>query len=290
VPPASSTASKLAALVKLFPGTFVDGVRQRDLFREVEALCLFVGYPRSGHTLVGSFLDAHPDAVIAHELDVLRFVYARFLRRQIYAMALANARAAVSRARRAGGYSYAVPGQWQGRFRSIKVIGDKHAESTSVRLHDSPWLLNRLPIGPRQRLRLVHVIRNPYDNIAAIARRIREIAPHLLSARRGPLPDAVDYYFTLCKTVAWVRNERPGDVLDVRHETFVADPRYQLDRLCRFVGLAASDEYLQACASVVFESPRRTRMSVEWPPALIHEVADRMRAFPFLEGYTFEQA
>ena len=33
----------------------------------VEKFVLFVGYPRSGHSLIASVMDAHPDIVIAHE-------------------------------------------------------------------------------------------------------------------------------------------------------------------------------------------------------------------------------
>ena len=33
----------------------------------VEKFVFFVGYPRSGHSIIGSVMDAHPDIVIAHE-------------------------------------------------------------------------------------------------------------------------------------------------------------------------------------------------------------------------------
>ena len=36
------------------------------LFDDVERVCLFIGYQRSSHSLVGSILDAHPEAAIAH--------------------------------------------------------------------------------------------------------------------------------------------------------------------------------------------------------------------------------
>ena len=33
---------------------------------------MFIGYPRSIHSLVGSILDAHPEIIIPHEYDVTR--------------------------------------------------------------------------------------------------------------------------------------------------------------------------------------------------------------------------
>ena len=32
---------------------------------------MFIGYPRSSHSLVGSILDAHPEIIIPHEYDVI---------------------------------------------------------------------------------------------------------------------------------------------------------------------------------------------------------------------------
>jgi hypothetical protein len=37
-----------------------------DPFPDVHAFCLFDGYSRSGHSLVGALLDAHPKITIAH--------------------------------------------------------------------------------------------------------------------------------------------------------------------------------------------------------------------------------
>jgi hypothetical protein len=39
---------------------------------------MFIGYLRSGHSLIASLLDAHPNAIATHELDALKFVGARF--------------------------------------------------------------------------------------------------------------------------------------------------------------------------------------------------------------------
>jgi hypothetical protein len=47
-----------------------DRVWYRRSFDEVERFCLFAGYARSGHSIVGAVLDAHREAVIAHELEV----------------------------------------------------------------------------------------------------------------------------------------------------------------------------------------------------------------------------
>ena len=43
------------------------------LLDEVKAFCLFIGYPRSGHSLIGALLDAHESVAMAHELSSRAF-------------------------------------------------------------------------------------------------------------------------------------------------------------------------------------------------------------------------
>ena len=41
------------------------------LYDGVETFVLFIGYPRSSHSLVGAILDAHPEIIIPHEYNLL---------------------------------------------------------------------------------------------------------------------------------------------------------------------------------------------------------------------------
>ena len=54
---------------------------------------MFVGYPRSGHSLIGSLLDAHPNMLVAHELSALKYLLAGFRKEQIFYLLLENSRA-----------------------------------------------------------------------------------------------------------------------------------------------------------------------------------------------------
>ena len=52
-----------------------------DLFKlydGVETFVMFIGYPRSSHSLVAAILDAHPEIIIANEYHVLRTWEAKF--------------------------------------------------------------------------------------------------------------------------------------------------------------------------------------------------------------------
>src|SRR4051812_27120158 len=72
--------------------SYCRGRKNRKLFDGVRKYCMFIGYPRSGHSLIGSLLDAHSNAIIAHELDALKFIGAGCDKNQLYQLLLDNSR------------------------------------------------------------------------------------------------------------------------------------------------------------------------------------------------------
>jgi len=87
------------------------GWRRASSFGELGSFCLFLGYPRSGHSLVGALLDARPNMVIAHELNALDFVQHGIKREALYYLLLSRARWFARRNAEWSGYKYAVPPQ-----------------------------------------------------------------------------------------------------------------------------------------------------------------------------------
>jgi hypothetical protein len=253
--------------------------RHADDFARVERFCMFLGYPRSGHSLVGSLIDAHPDAVVAHELNVLRYLKYGFGRDQIFWLLLENARAYARYGRSATGYSYEVPGQHQGSFRTLRVIGDKRGSGSVRRLRARPALLERLRRCVGVPVKFLHVARNPYDNIATMYRR----------SRQRDLEASIDFYFVHAEGVSELRPRiAPGDLLDLRHEELIRDPEETLARICRFLELEPARDYLEACASILFDAPRRTRGDAPWTPELLDVVHERAARHPFLAGYSMD--
>jgi hypothetical protein len=252
--------------------------RHRHQFRELEAFCLFAGYPKSGHSLIGALLDAHPDMVVAHELDALRCVRAGLSREMIFSLLLETAAAFHAAGHAWNGYDYSVPGQWQGRFRQLKVIGDKKGGGTSQHLLQHPELLDQAVETLGLPLRWVHVTRHPAANIAAIARQFGT-----------PLPQAADFYFALAESVARLKLRiEPASLFEIRYETFAAEPRRHLATLCEFLGQTAPPDYLDACAAVVRPAAERRGPPPDWPAGLYGQVAERAACYPFLAVYAFE--
>src|SRR5688500_1833524 len=87
-----------------------------EVFKDVSAYCMFIGYSRSGHSLFGALLSAHPEIVIAHELHALFYIERRVSRLHLYSLILrADRWFAEGMGCKQKEYSYQVPNQWQGR-------------------------------------------------------------------------------------------------------------------------------------------------------------------------------
>lgn len=261
----------------------VGAARQRDALAGVRTACLFIGHARSGHSIVGALLDAHPQIVISDELDALRYIDAGFSARQVLSLSMSVSRRQARNERRKAGlagtvYSYHVPGQWQGRYRNLRVVGDSQAGWSVQRLDRDPSLLERA----RRRfgavdLRFIHVARNPFDNIATM----------MLRGGRT-FESAFERYFANCEAIVRLGG-RIGDehLLRLRHEDVILSPRESLGRACAFLGVDAPEEYLEACAGILYPAPSRSREKVAWTEEQRGRVEARIAEFDFLAGYAF---
>ncbi|EDX86895.1 hypothetical protein S7335_4602 [Synechococcus sp. PCC 7335] len=272
---------QLAEIAKRYIPLAYSGFVHSELWQDVETFCLFLGYPRSGHTLVGSLLNAHPHIAISHEADILKYAHAGYSRYQIYELILElSQRSADPSHKIGGGYNYYVPNQWQGRTEQLKVLGDKKGGGTTLRIAASPKPLSNLRKILDVDLKFVHVYRNTYDNISTLAKK----TPHL----KGDLKRSIDYYFFLCKASSDVKESLSADeIFEFGHEDFIDDPRAYLQQLCTFLGVEPIESYLADCAKVVYRSPSNSRHSTEWSAELIDYVATKMQSFPFLQNYTY---
>jgi hypothetical protein len=128
------------------------------------------------------------------------------------------------------------------------------------------------------KIKFIHVVRNPYDNISTIA-----------SRKEWSLEEGTRRYFSLCEKIEDIKSQiETDDLFELRHESFIDRPQAILKELCRFLGQDAPDDYLNDCASIVYRSPHRSRREAQWGEALIDNVADRIVELTFLRGYSFE--
>lgn len=261
--------------------------------RNVERCVLFVGYSRSGSTLLGALRNAHPEIVIAHELDLLIL-----LRSPRYAAQLGGrgrlVRPIFERDRnirqltsyRHSGYSCAMKTGWQGKYSRLRVVGDKRSRRAAEELNRRPGLLDSLRRRIGMPIRMSFTIRNPCDVVAAeclselkINRgtafaTLRDYTP--AEAQRpwiGEHSDKMDRVIAMLPT---------ADIPPAYYENFVAHPRKKLREICAFCDVECADDYPGDYASIVFPAPRPTRAKVRWslrPTAEIGRMMEKHSAF-----------
>jgi hypothetical protein len=258
--------------------------KQADLFGEVRDYVMFLGHARSGGTLAGALLDAHPNAIIGDEVDVLQYVNAGFERDQIFHILLERSQRQAKKGHVKAGrdqkqYSYYVPNAWQGRYERLMVIGNRKAGISTQRIGSDPQALEHLQrLLGSIRLKFILSVRNPYDTISTM---------NIRSGRE--LESGVSQYFANCATMQEVKDIiSPENLLVMRHEDLLRDPDNHLRQMCRFLDIPAVENYLSACTAILFQSPATSRKKVKWETEMIQKVKAEIEKFSFLEGYSYE--
>lgn len=255
--------------------------RERRTLSGVTTYCLFLGHARSGHSVIGALLDAHPQIAISDELDAVRYLAAGFSRGQLLYGSIDKSRKQAANLRRKRGrggkmYSYHVPGGSQGQFGDLRVVGDSQAGWTTRRLAANPRLLENLRrrMAPLE-LRFIHVVRNPFDNIATM----------MIRGERS-FDSAFGQYEANCAAIVPLGSRIGAGALHrVRHEELVADPQGTLAALCGFLGVAPGADYLAAAAGQVYRSPARSRAEISWTDDQRRRVEELIGRFDYLAGY-----
>jgi len=269
-----------AKLVRRRTSGSLAAARHQDDFKGVTTTFLFIGHTKSGGSLLGAMLDAHPAIACSDELDILEHLERGFSGRQIMALITRNSRREALKgrvtARRLEAYTLAVPGQWQGRYTNLTAVGDARAGKSTRRLADRPALLDQLrsAVSPAS-VKLIQVVRHPTDPIGAMV------------ARSGKsVEDAIQDYSEQCRRLIDLRaGLAPGDLIEVHYEDMVQAPELVLTEVCRHLGVEPGDDYLAACRTLVDATPRMDRRRVTWTEEQIDQLTKALAGVDFLARY-----
>ena len=205
--------------------SFILGRIKYKQFKQVDTFLMFIGYPRSGHSLIASLLDAHPNIVIGMEWGVLPHIRMGYDQKQIFYSILNNSRAFNRQKKNIWtGYSYYVDKMWQGKSDSIQVIGDKMGGRTSVMVKDSPELLQQLGRVINETIKFIHVIRNPYDVITTMTRRSFERKGGKGELKTNDLLPFIKSFFDRVEIISWLKINSHIEMIDLYQEDFVENP------------------------------------------------------------------
>lgn len=277
-------------------------------FKNVQNFLLFIGYPRSGSTLVGSLIDAHPHAIVANEYNLMErwssFTPEQKNRGYIFHELYNNSRFESLKEQRAPEkhyfFHYNVKNQWQGGYdKYVKVIGDKKGSATTRRLtRKNSTLVEELreSLGPTTNLKFIHIIRNPFDNIATMTLRAagRGVRVKARENKRFKLnkPDLLkkqmDIYFRLVAKNIELHLKYQKDILDMHYSQFIKKPVLHIRRICNFLNLDCTREYIKACTQILFKKETFTRNYIVWPPDIRNAITGFIEQVFFLRDmYSF---
>ena len=275
---------------------------------DVEKFVLFVGYPRSGHSIVASMMDAHPNMIIAHEYNLFRqwkkSPTKHSQRMHLYNALLKNSVENAASGWRSQqnlkkGYTLGVESQWQANFTQLKVIGDKSGAVTSQEFEKNPEvfmeILEQLKHVTGVPIRVIHVVRNPYDMISTrllYADGDKKTKLPATEEKKHCNDYGVDYHtnrtFSIVRHVDKFLKRTNLTVLDVHHADLIKDPRKTISMICRFLSLPYPEDYLDACEKKAYSNQSKTRLLVSWPEKMVEMVHQLSRPYSFLWRYSFE--
>ena len=274
--------------------------------KNIRIMVLTIGFPRSGSSLCGYLLTAHPNIVMADEptvsginkrdikrineverskIDVLyeanlpeMFDYILSIDHVRWRRVLCreNTESPIWRGVQHQRYVH-VPNQYQGRCKELKVIGVKRSR-VNVGVLSRGKILENLKDKLEESniaLKFIFTVRNPYDMIATTSQ-IKHI-----SARIEKFNNFCEANMRLLKQID------TRDVFVSSHEDMVKDPSSQLTKLCDFLQVPVPAGYLDDCASQVGEL-HRSRLKHDWTKDEKHKVASLIKKYDFFQGYDWE--
>jgi hypothetical protein len=246
---------------------------------KTQKFLLIIGNARSGSTILGAVLDAHPNMVVANETIESGHLWRGLDGGKILAGIFQNAEQQALESTRS-----AVCGQksaWPpSKKQDIRVVGDKIWNPATLFLHGKYNLIPSLEERVVAPVALIHACRNPFDAISSM---------HLKSG--APVGDRIRWYSVHCEAVAAISERMPGNrFLHVHHEELIQRPSVVLANCCRFLDVPFSDAYLERCKPLLLGVPRQTRRQVEWTALEIDRVRELMDSFHWLERYRKESS
>ena len=285
----------------------------------VKSFVLFVGYGRSGHSIIGSLMDAHPHVVIAdefylfskfHQLDKVKDdAWKGNLFNRLYQKSVEDLHG--RRAESDKGYTLLVDGLWQGRFdEHIEAIGDKSGGRTTRAYLEDREAFERNYKNLQEKLsmsfRIIHAMRNPFDIISAKVnygltntsqyQKIKSShqssalsSIQMLKASDEAILNVTRDVFRWAGAVVEMIEDVIGreNVLEIHNCDLVRNPKYVFSTIFQFLDMDVSNQYLDACAGKIFKSVSRSRDTLEWSPKLRNTVEEQMRKYEMFNRYSF---
>ena len=248
----------------------------------------FMGYPRSGHTLVAAILNANPNVVCSNQLNIFNDI-----EHKVKVMdGLDNFLEYIK--------NYSIQtNTWKDTTQilhvpkeEITVVGDKTGHRTVDILNKNPERLGIFKQIIGVPIKWILVVRNPFDNIATWGKLNYTFKTDPIRKHKNPhvteydeLQNCINEYRILNETIFKLR--RSEDVLKVNHEYVITRMHNTLEEISDFLEISFDPIWRDNVRNAVWKKPRLTRGQVSWTTKQKQEVNDIINQYEWLEGYEF---
>ena len=263
-----------------------------DVIHGVKRFIFFAGYSQNGHNLVASMLDAHPHVIISHE-------YLLFEKWQVHPTEhsdkhwLFNTLYSKNRLltdTKGSIRNLIIPGSWQGQYDTfLSIIGDNSGWPTvEVFKRNKEKFIdvyNQLKRTVQVPIDVIHVIRNPYDDIATMFLHKRN------ATYDGNKQDSTEAqilrFFEEVNSVVEMITTVHLSTIEVHNIDMITKPKITMRILCDRLRILCSEQLLQMCTHKIFSSEYKSRRLIKWTPHLIELVAKNIQKYDHLKRYSF---
>ena len=293
-----------------------ESILNSTVWNGIKHVIFFLGHGRSGTTLVGSLLDAHPNIIVANEYNAIE-KWRRLKKdtqnrdyffQALYSNSFEHARIGSRRkdcSTKEHPLTKHVPNQWQGRFdKHIQLIGDKKAEMFIRRIvmaqptEGNSNTLSSIQEAVKVPFKFIYILRNPFDIAATKMYRktslgTKESERHKLYDNplkyKKPLQlEVVKFLVKVIKAAANYTQHLGDQVIMVYSEDLIDNPTKQLKRLCKFLEVPCSEDYFKDCSTIVFKSPSKTRNTIVWDEEAKNMINTLIQEVPLFKRYNFD--
>lgn len=208
-------------------------------FDNIQTFSFFLAPSRSGHSVMGHLLSAHPEVMFSDELDALMWFDEGFRADQVYAVIKYQNFRFEKRGRRKSGYRYKIPNSQQYVWEQYpKVIGDCKGRQSSLRIAKDPSFVDRLRQAVGVPLRVFVQGRHPYEIVASEMRR-----------RQWSLRVAVDNLIEEIESIETAAQQLQSEErIVLYHEDLLRSPEDTFRTMFTFLGVEPTPEIVQTCA------------------------------------------
>lgn len=237
----------------------------------------FMGYPRSGHTLVAAILNANPNVICSNQQNIYSLM--QNMDKQQLLNSIHNG--SNTPYFKETTQILSVP------KKEITVIGDKTGHRTVEILKGKPFRLGQLKSMIGVPFKWIHVVRNPYDNLATwgllnFQNKAKNGKPTI---PKKELDNVIEKYKILNQTISKLRMSE--DVLTVNHEYVITRMHNTLEEMANFLEISFDPEWRDRVRGTVWKKPRITRNQIAWTASQKQTVAKIIEQYPWLHGYVF---